>query len=108
MKVAPDLPFLKKGISVPGFFLKSQGIYREHETVFLPQMFVPENGQSFYRLCARLRSHLHGFHYSIENRFGELGHFVSFNEVHVLYTMFYVVYLHLENIFDREASLTRS
>ena len=33
----------------------------------------------------RLGSRAHDFHYSIEKRCGKLGHYVSFNEIHVLY-----------------------
>ena len=40
---------------------------------------------SFYRRRARLRSRAHDFHYSIKKIYGELGHFVSFDEIHVLY-----------------------
>ena len=65
---------------------------REPETVFIPQMFIAENGQSWQRVgCllfrrrASLRSRAHDFHYSIEKRCGKLGRYVSFNEIHVLY-----------------------
>ena len=66
--------------------------YREPETVFVPQMVVPENRQSwqcvgclFFRLRARLRSRSWDFHYSIEKRCGKLGRYGSSNEIHVLY-----------------------
>ena len=55
-------------------------------------MLVPENGQSwqllavsFFRRRARLRSRAHDFHYSIQKRYGKLGRYVSFIEIHVLY-----------------------
>ena len=57
---------------------------RQPETVFVPQMFVPENGRRA-RLCSRANH----FHYSIEKRCCQLGRFVSFNEIHVLYTVMY-------------------
>ena len=41
---------------------------------------------SFFRRRARLHSRAQDFHYSIEKRCGQLGRFVSFNEIHVLYT----------------------
>ena len=41
---------------------------------------------SYFRRRARLRSCAHDFHYSIEKRCGKLGHYVSFNEIHVLYS----------------------
>ena len=41
----------------------------------------------FFRLRARLRSRAHEFHYSIEKRCGKLGRYVSFNEIHVLYSV---------------------
>ena len=44
---------------------------RQPETLFVPQMFVPERA--------------YDFHYSIEKRCGKLGRYVSFNEIHVLY-----------------------
>ena len=37
---------------------------------------------SFFRRRARLRSRAHDFHYSIEKRCGELGRYVSFDEIH--------------------------
>ena len=40
---------------------------------------------SYFRRRARLRSRVHDFHCSIEKRLGELGRYVSFNEIHVLY-----------------------
>ena len=65
--------------------------YRQPETVFVPQMFVPENGRhgnalavSFFRSRARLRSRAHDFHCSTEKRCGKLGRYVSFTEIHVL------------------------
>ena len=67
-------------------------VYRQPETEFVPQMFVPENGQSWQRVgcllfqaSARLRSCAHYFHYSIQKRCGKLGRYVSFNEIHGLY-----------------------
>ena len=41
---------------------------------------------SLFRSCARLRSRAHDFHYSIEKRCGKLERYVTFNEIHVLYT----------------------
>ena len=41
---------------------------------------------SFFRRRARLRSRAHDFHCSIEKRCDKLGRYVSFNEIHVLYT----------------------
>ena len=65
---------------------------RQPETVFVPQMFVPENGRygnalavSFFRRRARLRSRAHDFHCSFEKRCGKLGRYVSFTEFHALY-----------------------
>ena len=68
--------------------------YRQPETVFVPQILkcsylkMGSHGNaltvSFFRHCARLRSRAHDFHYSIEKRCGELGCYVSFNEIHVL------------------------
>ena len=60
------------------------------ETLFVSQMFVPENGRhgnalavSFLRRRVRLRSRTYHFHCSIEKRCGKLGHYVSFTEIHV-------------------------
>ena len=65
---------------------------RRPETVFVPQMLVPENGCHgnalavfFFRRCARLRSRAQDFHCSIEKRCSKLGRYVSFTEIHVLY-----------------------
>ena len=41
---------------------------------------------AFFRRFARLRSSAHDFHYIIEKRCGKLGRYVSFNEIHVLYS----------------------
>ena len=46
---------------------------------------------SFFRGRARLRSRAYDFHYSIEKRCGKLGHYVSFNEIHVLYWKFSII-----------------
>ena len=66
--------------------------YRQPDTVFVLQMFVPENGRhgnalavSFFRRRVRLRSCAHDFQWSIEKRCGKLGRYVSFTEIHVLY-----------------------
>ena len=40
---------------------------------------------SFFRRRARLRSRAHYFHCSTEKRCGQLGRYVSLNEIHVLY-----------------------
>ena len=39
-----------------------------------------------FRRCARLRSRAYDFNCIIEKRRGKLGHYVSFNEIHVLYS----------------------
>ena len=41
---------------------------------------------SYFRRRARLRSRAHDFHYSIQKRCRKLGRYVSFNEIHALYT----------------------
>ena len=40
------------------------------------------------RSWARLRSRAYDFHYSTEKRCGNLGRYVSFNEIHVFYNMY--------------------
>ena len=53
------------------------------------KVFVPENGQSWQRigclLFQALSSCAHDFQYSTEKRCTQLGPFVSFNEINVLY-----------------------
>ena len=49
-------------------------------------LIMGSHGNSFFRHRARLRSRAHDFHCSIEKRCGKLGRYVSFNEIHVLYT----------------------
>ena len=59
--------------------------------MFLPQMFVPQNGRSWHSVGSFLFQGAHAlaltphdFHYSIENKCGKLGRYISFNEIHVL------------------------
>ena len=42
--------------------------YREPETVFIPQMFVPENGQSWQRVgCLHFQASLHVLYFNMKN-----------------------------------------
>ena len=44
------------------------------------------SGVSYFRRRVHLRSRTHEFHYSPEKRCGKLGPYVSFNEIHLLYS----------------------
>ena len=44
---------------------------------------------SFFSRRSRLRSRAHDVQYSIQKRYSKLGRYVSFNEIHVLYTYHY-------------------
>ena len=71
------------------YYLSCYQPNREPETVFVPQFFVPEIGQSWQRVGCLffMASRAHDFHCSTEKRCGKLGRYVYFNKIHVLYVL---------------------